>query len=158
MRTTSRQSVTLTKSQLHALRKAADRLEISTSDLIRRIIDDWRTRPGTIDIGKKVKPDIAKDEIKRLRQWTRITGWEAAFKEEEEFVLTPTTTMEFILRKSDAGQNDLISACGKVDNYAFRVHLTDGRFGYFVAIVKAAYNTGLHLYVEIIVNSRFFRD
>jgi hypothetical protein len=39
---TSRQSVTLTIPQLAFLKKEAKRLGISVSDLIRRIIDDYR--------------------------------------------------------------------------------------------------------------------
>lgn len=42
MATTVRQSVTLTKPQRDVLDKEAKRLGITISDLIRRIVDEWR--------------------------------------------------------------------------------------------------------------------
>ncbi|MDA8251105.1 MAG: ribbon-helix-helix protein, CopG family [Rhodospirillales bacterium] len=42
MADTSRQSVTLTNPQRKVLEAEAKRLGISVSDLIRRIIDEWR--------------------------------------------------------------------------------------------------------------------
>lgn len=45
MSTTIRQSVTLTKPQMTFLKKEADKLGISISDLIRRIVDEYRARP-----------------------------------------------------------------------------------------------------------------
>jgi hypothetical protein len=46
MRTTSRQSVTLTKPQLAFLKAEAMRLGITLSDVIRRIIDQYRETRG----------------------------------------------------------------------------------------------------------------
>jgi predicted DNA-binding ribbon-helix-helix protein len=42
MVTTVRQSVTLTKNQHEILKAEADRLGVTVSDLIRRIVDGWR--------------------------------------------------------------------------------------------------------------------
>ncbi len=42
MSTSVRQSVSLTKPQFEALKAEAERLGISVSDLIRRIVDGWR--------------------------------------------------------------------------------------------------------------------
>lgn len=46
MGTTVRQSVTLTKPQHEVLAAEAERLGITVSDLIRRIVDEWRERRG----------------------------------------------------------------------------------------------------------------
>lgn len=46
MGTTVRQSVTLTKPQHEVLATEAERLGITVSDLIRRIVDEWREKRG----------------------------------------------------------------------------------------------------------------
>lgn len=46
MGTAIRQSVTLTKPQHDVLVAEAERLGITVSDLIRRIVDEWRERRG----------------------------------------------------------------------------------------------------------------
>lgn len=44
MANTVRQSVTLTKPQHEALMAEAARMGLTVSDLIRRIVDEWRTK------------------------------------------------------------------------------------------------------------------
>ncbi len=49
MRTTARQSVTLTKPQQEALKAEAALLGITVSDLIRRVVDEWRSQKDRED-------------------------------------------------------------------------------------------------------------
>jgi len=57
MATTVRQSVTLTKPQYDVLRAEAERLGITVSDLVRRIVDEWRAGRGKEDRSSRLAED-----------------------------------------------------------------------------------------------------